>query len=216
MPGRTPRLLVLSGPASPWRPGVLPLAPASGITSPVSSKQCAGSRRDGEGPWGVYMYQCSGREQTARSREVIQKTSIKETLSMGAFRLRSPNSFRVPPLPPCHLSDPFRGESRGVRVSSLSASRAPFRALAPVSAGLTCFFQLVNLEREKDLSAPVSLQPLLQEVSSAKITGPHSRGEGETLIRSCPRRLLGKDAGPESVPLEHTDKVPMGKRTSVT
>lgn len=163
MPGRTPRLLVLFGPASPWRPGVLPPAPASGITSPVSSKQCAGSRAggDGEGPRGIYMYQCSGRKQTACSREVIQKTSVKETLSMGAFRLRTPNGLRVPPSPPCHLSDPFRGESRGVGVSSLSASRAPLCAVAPASAGLTCFFELVNLEREKGPSAPASLQPIL-------------------------------------------------------
>lgn len=50
---------------------------------------------------------------------------------MGAFKLRAPNSLRVPPSPPCHFLDPFRGESRGVGVSSLSASRAPFRALAP-------------------------------------------------------------------------------------
>lgn len=139
---------------------LLHLPRASPVLSLQSNVRGAGGG-DGEGPRGIYMYQCSGRKQTACSREVIQKTSVKETLSMRAFRLRTPNGLRVPPSPPCHLSDPFRGESRGVGVSSLSASRAPLCAVAPASAGLTCFFELVNLEREKGPSAPASLQPIL-------------------------------------------------------
>ena len=177
MDGRRPRFILSSVAMECWaghRGSSFFLAqPALGVlafcllhlprASPVLSLQSnvRGARGDGEGPWGIYMHQCSGRKQTACSREVIQKMSIKETLSMGAFRLRTPNGLRVPPSAPCHLSDPFRGESRGVGVSSLSASRAPLCAVAPASAGLTCFFELVNLEREKDLSAPASLQTML-------------------------------------------------------
>lgn len=112
------------------------------------------------------MYQCSGRKQIACSREVIQKTSREETLFIGAFRLRAPNGLRVPPSPSCNLSDPFRGESRGVGASSLSASRAPLHGLAPASAELTCFFELVNLERKTCL--PQSALPRSQALAAER------------------------------------------------
>ena len=42
-----------------------------------------------------------------------------------------------------------------------------------------CFFELVNLER--DTSLPASVQPILQEVNSAKIAGPPSWDKKEKL-----------------------------------
>ena len=122
-----PRSLRLHRPSASWRP-----APASDMASPASSRRGARTRGRGREPGVSTCISVQAGNKTAHSREVVQETSIKETLSMGAIRLRAPQGRRAPPSPPCSLSYPFRGESRDCWVSSLSSSKSPLHAFTPV------------------------------------------------------------------------------------